>query len=228
VPVNQQPCEQVVPQALANTLLNGLSHDTTSEGTSAAPAAAAHWTRPISGKTGTTQLNKSLAFVGFTGGYAASSIVFADGSSPAKICGTNPPHLDGSGGHCGSAGFGGPVAAPTFFNAFNQILAGQPDVPIPGPDPAYMTAVNRGSLVPYVIGDPSDASTNAIKAAGYGVTIVPFNSTTPAGTVVGQTPQGNLVPAGTAITLYVSTGTLPPAQGSSAPPSIAPGSITGG
>jgi membrane peptidoglycan carboxypeptidase len=228
VPVNQQPCEQVVPQALANTLINGLSHDTTAEGTSAAPAAAAHWTRPIAGKTGTTQLNKSLAFVVFTGGYAASSIVFADGSNPTKICGTNPPHLDGSGGHCGSAGFGGPVAAPTFFNAFNQILAGQPNIPMPAPDPAYMNAVNRGSLVPYVIGDPSDASTNAIKAAGYAVTIVPFNSTSPAGTVVGQTPQGNLVPAGTAITLYVSTGTLPPAQGSSAPPSIAPGSITGG
>ncbi|HEY3606439.1 MAG TPA: transglycosylase domain-containing protein, partial [Pseudonocardiaceae bacterium] len=46
VTVDQQPCEQVVPTALANTLLNGLSHDTVSPGTSAAPAAAANWTRP--------------------------------------------------------------------------------------------------------------------------------------------------------------------------------------
>jgi hypothetical protein len=46
--------------------------------------------------------------------------------------------------------------------------------------------------------------------------------------VVGQNPQGNLVPTSTPIKLFVSTGTLPPPQGSSAPPSIAPGSISGG
>jgi membrane peptidoglycan carboxypeptidase len=228
VPVNQQPCEQVVPTALANTLLNGLSHDTVSPGTSAQPAAAAHWTRPIAGKTGTTEENKSLAFVGLTDGYAASSIVFADGSKPAKICFASPPHLDGSGGRCGSNGFGGPVAAPTFFNAFNQILANTPDTPIPAPDPAYMNPGSRGPTVPYVVGATGDNATNALKAAGYQVTVVPFNSATAAGTVIGQTPQGNQVPAGTAITLYVSTGSLPPPQGSAPPPSIAPGAINGG
>jgi membrane peptidoglycan carboxypeptidase len=228
VTVDQQPCEQVVPAALANTLLNGLSHDTVGPGTSTAPAAAAHWTRPIAGKTGTTELNKSLAFVGLTDGYAASSIVFADGSRPAKICFATPPHLDGSGGRCGSNGFGGPVAAPTFFNAFNQILANTPDVPIPGPDPGYMDPGSRGPTVPYVVGATGDNATNALKAAGYQVTVVPFNSAAPAGSVIGQTPQGNQVPPGTAITLYVSTGSLPPPQGSAPPPSIAPGAINGG
>ena len=202
--------------------------DTVAGGTSAAPAAAAHWTRPISGKTGTTQQNKSLAFVGLTDGYAASSIVFADGSNPQKICGGGLPHLDGFPTHCGGNGFGGPVAAPTFFNAFNQILANTPDIPIPGPDPNYMNPGGHGTIVPFVMNTNATDATNALKGAGFGVTQVPFNSSAPAGTVVAQTPQGNLVPPGTAITIYVSTGTLPPPQTSSAPPSIAPGSVSGG
>lgn len=223
VPVQQQPCERVVPTSLANTLLNGLSHDVTPIGTSFAPGQAAHWTRPLAGKTGTTQQNKALAFVGLTGGYAASSIFFADGSHPEQIC-NNPPRLATG---C-AGGFGGPVAAPTFFNAFNQILAGQPDVPIPGPDPAYAQVGNRGPTVPFVMLQQSTAAVHALQAAGYHATIVPFNSTQPKGYVVGQTPQGNQVPTSQAITLYVSTGSLPPPQGSAAPPSIAPGSTSGG
>jgi membrane peptidoglycan carboxypeptidase len=225
VPFAQQPCEQVVPASLANTLVNGLSHDIGPEGTSQQPAAAAHFTRPLAAKTGTTQENKSLAFVALTDGYATSSIVFADGSNPLKICGSSVPLRIAA--SC-AGGFGGPVAAPTVFNAFNQILANQPDTPIPDPDPSYMNAVSHGQIVPYMMNANSTDATNAIKGAGYGVTIVPFNSTKPAGTVVGQTPQGNMVQPGTAITLYVSTGTLPPPQGSAAPPSIAPGSTGGG
>jgi membrane peptidoglycan carboxypeptidase len=227
VPFSQQPCQQVVPPALANTLLNGLSHDTVPGlGTSATPAAAAHWNHPLSGKTGTTQVNKSLAFVGLTDGYAASSIVFADGSNPQKICNTNPVRLGTP--SCPGNGFGGPLAAPTFFNAFNQILANTPDIPIPNADPSYLNPGSHGPLVPFVINQNSTDATNALKGAGFGVTVVPYNSLSPAGTVVGQTPQGNYVPQGTAITLYVSTGTLPPPQGSAPPPSIAPGSIGGG
>jgi membrane peptidoglycan carboxypeptidase len=227
VSVPQQACEQVIPPAEANTLLNGLSHDTVSPGTSAAPAAAAGWTRPIAAKTGTTQVNKSLAFVGITDGYAASSIFFADGSHPENICDPQAPRLASSPGEC-TGGFGGPVAAPTFFNAFNTLLAGKPDIPIPGPDPAYLNAGDRGNTVPFVMNQQSAAAVDALRAAGYHATMQPFNSSAPKGTVVGQTPQGNQVPTSTPITLYVSTGSLPPPQGSSAPPSIAPGSIDGG
>ena len=219
VQFTQQACQQVVPQALANSLLNGLSHDTSPIGTSFAPAQAANWNHPISGKTGTTQENKSLAFVGYSDGYAASSIVFSDIPNPQNICFGPPPHL----GNCQN-GFGGPVAAPTFFNAFNQILAGQPDTPVANADPGYLNPGSHGPVMPFVMNMNSTDATNALKGAGYGVTIVPFNSTTAAGTVVGQTPQGISAPPGTPITLYVSTGTLPPPQTSSAPPSLAPGS----
>lgn len=133
VPVKQQGCEQVVPVGLANTLEAGLSQDTIS-GTSAAAARAANWNHPDIGKTGTTQFSESVAFVGGVDDYAVASMVFADGSHPQEICPGNPVHL----GNCGHGAFGGTVAAPPYFHAFNQLLAGKPDIPIPAADPQYL------------------------------------------------------------------------------------------
>lgn len=221
VPFQQQPCERVVSPGLAHTELNGLSHDAVSPGTSVVPAQQTGWTLPLAGKTGTTQRSESLAFVGYSGGLAASSIFFADGSRPEQICDTSgSPHIAAG---C-SGGFGGPVAAPTFFKAFEQILAGQNVPQMPAPDPGYMNAGGRGPTVPFVMLQQSGAAVKALAAAGYHATIVPFNSTQPKGIVVGQTPQGNQVPTSQPITLYVSTGVLPPPQGSPAPPELAPGS----
>ena len=136
VPVARQPCEQVVPPGLADTLVQGLGNDIEPGGTSAESARAAGWTRPTAAKTGTTQDNESVAFLGITNGYAASSVVYADGSRPGTICATNPPMIRGS---CPGA-FGGTIAAPTFYDAFGRILAGQPAEPLPRADPAYVTS----------------------------------------------------------------------------------------
>ncbi|HWD01769.1 MAG TPA: transglycosylase domain-containing protein [Amycolatopsis sp.] len=135
VPVKQQACEQVIPTGVANTLESGLSRDTTI-GTSAAAAHSAGWTRPDIGKTGTTQLSESVAFVGGVDNYAVSSMVFADGPHPQEICPGTPVHL----GNCGHGAFGGTVAAPPYFHAMNTLLAGVPDTPIPPPDPQYLNA----------------------------------------------------------------------------------------
>lgn len=135
VPVRRQPCEQVVPTGLANTLEAGLSMDTIS-GTSAAAARAAGWSHPDIGKTGTTQQSESVAFVGGVDNYAVASMVFADGPHPAEICPGTPVHL----GDCGHGAFGGTVAAPPYFHAFSQLLAGKLDTPLPAPDPAYLNA----------------------------------------------------------------------------------------
>ncbi|MDQ7804627.1 transglycosylase domain-containing protein [Amycolatopsis sp. A133] len=135
VPVRQQACERVIPAGVADTLEAGLSKDTTS-GTSAQAAHAAGWTRPDIGKTGTTQLSESVAFVGGVDDYAVSSMVFADGPHPREICPGTPVHL----GSCGHGAFGGTVAAPPYFHAMSQLLAGVPDRPIPAPDPAYLAA----------------------------------------------------------------------------------------
>jgi membrane peptidoglycan carboxypeptidase len=135
VPVKQQGCQRVLPEGVASTLMTGLSRDTT-VGTSAAAARAAGWTRPDIGKTGTTQQSESVAFVGGVNGYAVSSMVFADGPRPQELCAGPPVHL----GNCGHGAFGGTVAAPPYFHAMSQLLAGQPDQAIPGPDPQYLNA----------------------------------------------------------------------------------------
>jgi membrane peptidoglycan carboxypeptidase len=119
VDVTSQACEQAVSPDVANTLVEGLSKDTT-EGTSAASARAANWTRPGIGKTGTTQTSESVAFVGGSGGYAVSSLVFADGSDPGTLCPGPPVHI----GECGHGAFGGTAAAPPYFRALTTILGG--------------------------------------------------------------------------------------------------------
>ena len=203
-PVNlaREPCQQVVSSGLAQTLAAGLSKDSIS-GTSAAAARNAGWTRPDIGKTGTTNESKSVTFVGGVDGYAAASMVFADGSRPRTICPGRPVYL----GNCGNGAFGGTVAAPPYFTAMNQILAGSPDVPVPGPDPAYLTE-GAHPIAPLVIGRPGPAATQALQEAGYPATTQTIDSTAPAGTVVGQSPQGNAAP-GTPITVYVSAAPRP-------------------
>ncbi|MCW2632494.1 MAG: Peptidoglycan glycosyltransferase, partial [Pseudonocardia sp.] len=52
VPVTEAPCEQVVDGKLANTMMVGLSKDSTS-GTAAGAAGSVGWKRPMAGKTGT-------------------------------------------------------------------------------------------------------------------------------------------------------------------------------
>jgi membrane peptidoglycan carboxypeptidase len=226
VQINAPPCEQVVNKAVADTIMNGLKDDTIS-GTSATAARNAHWTRPLAGKTGTTDSSESVGFLGILPNYSASSLVFNDGSKPEPICGFLPIHTSPScGGNVGA--FGGTIAAPTFFNAFNQILGTSPAPSLPNPDPAYMDKNNHGPAIPYVVGKNVGDATNALKNAGYsGVQTADFNSTAPKGTVVGQTPIGS-APRSTTVTLYVSTGFVPQAPGATSPAPPTSGANTPG
>lgn len=226
VQINVPACEQAVNKAVADTIMNGLKDDTTS-GTSVQAAQRAHWTRPLAGKTGTTDTSKSVGFLGMMQNYAASSLVFDDGTKPEPICGTLPIHTSPScGGNLGA--FGGTIAAPTFFNAFNQILGNSPPLPLPNPDPAYMDKNNHGPAIPYVVGQNVGDATNALKSAGYpGVQTADFNSTAPKGTVVGETPIGSF-PHGQTVTLYVSTGFVPQAPGATSPPPTSTSNTPGG
>jgi membrane peptidoglycan carboxypeptidase len=203
VPVDAQPCQQVISPSVASTLRAGLSQDTT-KGTSAKAAQAAGWSHPGIGKTGTTEQSESVAFVGGTDQKAVSSMVFADGSHPRELCPGPPVHL----GSCGSGAFGGTVAAPPYFQAFNRILAGQADIPVPQPDPAYLTTGGHGPGVPYVVGQPLGAAGPAVTRAGYPVHTTTVGSALPAGQVIGESPQGT-VPPGTPVELFVSNGITP-------------------
>src|SRR3954469_11381296 len=83
VPYTIDPCEQAVPEGLANTMANALSKDDQGGGTASGAAGSVAWTLPMSGKTGTTESHRSSGFVGFTNRYAAANYIFADSSSPS-------------------------------------------------------------------------------------------------------------------------------------------------
>lgn len=131
VPLEEEPCEQVVAPQVADELAVGMSKDALPGGTAHAAAQAAGWNRPIMGKTGTTQNHWSAAFVGATPQMAGAVLTFTDGNRPQGICdggGDAPPYL------CGANGgniYGGKVPARTWFNAMTKIHEGLPVAPLP-------------------------------------------------------------------------------------------------
>jgi membrane peptidoglycan carboxypeptidase len=223
VPLSEQPCEQVLDPALANTLMTGLSKDDQPGGTSANAAGQTGWARPLSAKTGTTQLNKSAAFVGFTPQYSGAVIVFDDSSSPRPLCdsgGDNPPFPCGSGNI-----FGGKTPALTWYKAMNPLFAPLPVAPLPPTSPRYMVG-GSNEQVPDVVGDPVDDATAELRDAGFQVQQTAVGNRAPAGTVVGQNPHGSVL-ANQVVTLQVSNGTVPaPPTPPSGPPPLA-GAVAG-
>ncbi len=136
IPVKEAPCDQAVPEGLANTLAVGMSKDDQPGGTSAAAARAVGWDRPLIGKTGTTQANVSAAFVAGTPQLAGAAMTFKFGGGQGGICDAqvvNQVHLCGSGNI-----FGGRAPARTWFGAMKNIMDGQPVEQLPQPDPKYM------------------------------------------------------------------------------------------
>src|SRR6476619_5426822 len=111
VSVTTETCEQVVPEGLANTLANALSHDAVGNGTAAGSAGSAGWTLPVSGKTGTTEAHRSSAFLGFTNSLAGVSYIYDDSTTPGDLC-SFPLRQCGSGNL-----FGGNEPARTWFTA---------------------------------------------------------------------------------------------------------------
>jgi membrane peptidoglycan carboxypeptidase len=222
----EEPCEQAVAEPLARSLVQGMSKDDTGSGTSAGAARTFNWTRPMLGKTGTTQNFKSASFVGATPQLAAAVQTFNDGPRPEGICdGTKsgvPPRLCGTNGSI----YGGRTPARTFFEAMGQILGPLPPEPLPAPDPRYVDG-GPEARVPDVVGDSQADATATLQNAGYKVAVKQSNRADPKGTVVNQTPRGAALP-GEVITIYVSTGYVPPAQTDPPPPSSSPPSGPGG
>jgi PASTA domain-containing protein len=71
--------------------------------------------------------------------------------------------------------------------------------------------------VPNVVGKSQADATAQLQNAGYQVTVVQTNRADPKGMVVNQSPRGAALP-GTVITIFVSTGYVPPAQTEQPPP----------
>jgi membrane peptidoglycan carboxypeptidase len=197
-----QPCDQAVPEGLANTLANALSKDTVS-GTAAGSAGSTGWTLPMSGKTGTTESHRSSGFVGFTNNYAAADYIFADSANPSGIC--SYPLQTCSGGDL----YGGSEPARTWFEAMKPIAKDFGDVHLPPTDPHYVDGAS-GGRVPSVAGMTVDAARKRLTDAGFQVAAqsTSVDSEASFGTVVGTTPSGQTFP-GSIVTINTSDGIAP-------------------
>ncbi|PRX44761.1 membrane peptidoglycan carboxypeptidase [Prauserella shujinwangii] len=134
VPIKEAPCEQAVPEGLANTLAVGMSKDHEPGGTAHAAAAGVGWDRPMIGKTGTTQANGSATFVGATPQLAGAAQVFRPKGGSGGLCDGGPGNVY----TCGEGNmFGGKTPARTWFGAMKNIMAGEPARPLPPADPQY-------------------------------------------------------------------------------------------
>ncbi|GLZ40943.1 penicillin-binding protein [Actinokineospora sp. NBRC 105648] len=218
VDVNEQPCEQAVAEPLANTLVTGLSKDDQiSGGTSRAAATSVGWTRPLMGKTGTTQEHKSAGFVGATPQYSAAVLTFNDSPKPQGICvRSDPPRLCANGDI-----YGGKAPAQTWFSMMSKYMAGMPEVPLPPTDPRYLDG-GDDAKVPDVLYLSQEDATNRLQQAGYKVVAKDRSDGHKRGTVVGQSPRGSAL-QGETVTIFVSTGYVPPPQTSNAPTTVNPG-----
>ncbi|PAY23521.1 penicillin-binding protein [Dietzia natronolimnaea] len=198
VELNEPGCEQVVEPGLADTLSVALSKDHVGAGTAAGAAGAAGWGLPMSGKTGTTEANRSSAFLGYTNNYSAAVYAFNDGTTTSELC-TSPLRQCAFGNL-----FGGLEPANTWFSAFTPIAQIYGPVQLPAPDPAYQAGTS-GAAMPDVEGMSQSAATSLLTAAGF-VVNTQFVSGTgrPYGTVVGL-DGGTGIP-GSQVTLRVSDG----------------------
>ncbi|ORB62606.1 transglycosylase/D,D-transpeptidase PonA2 [Mycolicibacterium tusciae] len=218
VTVDSQPCDQAVPEGLANTFANALSKDDQSPGTAAGAAASTGWELPMSGKTGTTESHRSAGFLGFTNQYAAANYIFADSSTPSGIC-SFPLRECGNGDL-----FGGSEPARTWFTAMKPIATDFGEVRLPPTDPRYVDGA-PGGRVPSVSGLKVDAARQRLREAGFQVADQPssVNSSARYGTVVGTTPSGQTIP-GSIITINISNGVAPaPPPRPDEPPPPPPG-----
>uniref|UniRef100_A0A5Q5BR06 Glycosyl transferase, family 51 n=2 Tax=unclassified Mycobacterium TaxID=2642494 RepID=A0A5Q5BR06_MYCSS len=203
VSVTTETCEQAVPEGLANTLANAMSKDDTGAGTAAGAAGSVGWDLPMSGKTGTTESNRSSAFLGFTNQLAAANYIYDDSPTPGELC-SFPLRQCGSGNL-----FGGNEPARTWFTAMKPIATNFGPVALPPTDPRYVDG-GPGSQVPSVSGLTVDAARQRIKDAGFQVAdgTSSVNSGSRAGTVVGTNPSGQTIP-GSIVTIQVSNGIAP-------------------
>jgi membrane peptidoglycan carboxypeptidase len=197
-------CEQVVEPGLANSLLTGLSRDDRPGGTAARAAAEIGWTRPMAGKTGTTQNHQSAAFLGVVPELSGAVITFDNSSNPRPLC-------DGPGAPFACATgtiFGGRTPAETWFGTMQPLLAGRAAQPLPPTDPRYVKG-GEATRVPDVIGRPEADARALLERAGFPVDTGTVDSAAPAGTVIGQSPRGSALPEETVV-LQISTGRVPP------------------
>jgi len=193
-----------IPPGLATTLNQVLRKDV-EPGFSGQTAPGAYIPgRQIAGKTGTSQNNFSIAFVGYTPQLVGSAMVY------------NPTRNENVGG------FGGGKGAEIWRNAMQPILASMPVGVFPEADPAYVNG-NTTVLRVNCVGNSPGACQAELTAQGFNPVVRTIAGPAPAGVVISISPaSGGRVAAGQNVTVDVSDGSVAP-QPAPAPAPVDPG-----
>ena len=173
--------------------------------TSAGTAPRANIGVPQGGKTGTTQNFTDAWFVGFTPNYSTAVWTGYPGVlEPLRNVTIN--------GETYSRVFGGTVAAPIWAEYMKVLLADEdpgvfPDLPEEDLEVFFTIPTTQ---VPSVVGLDVTSAKSALSQANLVGWEVPFNSLSPAGTVLGQSvAAGATVEQGVTVYMNVSTGVVP-------------------
>ncbi|MEX2274774.1 MAG: transglycosylase domain-containing protein [Actinomycetota bacterium] len=184
---NRPICERVMPEETANVITGMLRNVVSGGGTG---AAAQLGSRPVAGKTGTSQDYQNVWFVGYT--KQLSTAVWVG------FAGNQKPML----GYFPGSVYGGTIAAPLWQDYMEKVTA---DMPIE----QLSTATSLGpTRVPDVEGmAQADAVETLGNARFDSVSTELVNADELAGTVVSQSPAGDTEGStSTFVTLYVSSG----------------------
>ena len=105
---------------------------------------------------------------------------------------------------------GGKEPADTWFTALTPIAEDFGEVSLPPTDPRFVDSA-PSSRIPKISGMGQDSARERLRSSGFQVAdqVSMVNSTSPAGTVIGTSPSGQIVP-GMIVTILVSNGVAPP------------------
>ncbi|GAA1942899.1 transglycosylase domain-containing protein [Nocardioides hwasunensis] len=194
-------CQQVMPGATAdavNDILRGVMEGGFGN--------ALQIGKPSAGKTGTTNDGRSVWFVGYTPALAAAAMIAGANGEGQWL------ELEGQtiGGRYIYSASGSGFAGPIWGDAMATISAKLPDENFQAPAGDEIAGVL--SSVPDVTGISVEEATAQLQAAGFTVADGgPVNSRTDEGLVAKTSPDaGTRLSSGDTVTLYTSTGYMPP------------------
>lgn len=221
--------EQVFEPELAHGTIHAMEQVVEMKGASGNPARDLD--RPVAGKTGTSNDNVSAWFAGFT-----PQLVTTVGLFQIPVDDPSTPDVDESKGNASITPFGKwsrkeitggtwPVEAWTEY--MNAVMGDAevldfpkytPKKPQPSESPSVEPTeelpveeipetVPVDGTVPAVAGMSRESAIGALQQAGFGIIeTMEHSATVPAGTVIRSSPAGGTAPAGTSISIVVSSG----------------------
>jgi membrane peptidoglycan carboxypeptidase len=205
IPVPAPNCQEVLQPKVASEVTQLLAGviDGNISGRTGKPMSLG---RPAAGKTGTTNGNAAVWFVGYTPNLAAA-VWAGDPRGGTKY----PMEKLRIKGRYYDEVFGSTLPGPIWKAAMLGALAGRPPAAWPSLDPRTVEGVPV--KVPAIYGlQPIDAIA-ALAEVGLAGAVVeePIPSSAPLGTIAGSSPRaGSTALSGSTVTLYLSSGTPPP------------------